>query len=47
MKNEYFSIIEMDRAAVIKLCNVDVTGDLKQALLGFHVFTSNDYVSSF
>ena len=39
--------MEMERAAVIKLCNVDMTDDLKQALLGFHAFTGDYYVSSF
>lgn len=47
MKNEYFPIMEMERAAVIKLSNVDMTDDLKQALLGFHAFTGDYYVSSF
>ena len=31
----------------IKLSNVDMETDFKQALVGFHAFTGNDYVSSF
>ena len=31
----------------IKLSNVNMATDLKQALTGFHAFTGNDYVSSF
>ena len=47
MKSKYFWVMEIERTAVIKLCNVNMTDDLKQALLGFHVFTDNDYVLSF
>ena len=31
----------------IKLSNVNMENDFKQALVGFHPFTGNDYVSSF
>ena len=31
----------------VKLSNVNMATDLKQALVGFHAFTGNDYVSSF
>ena len=47
MNSEYFRIMEMERTAFIKLCNVDVTDYLKKALLGFHAFIGNDYVLSF
>ena len=39
--------MERERAAFIKLCNVDMTDYLKQALLGFHAFIGNDYDLSF
>ena len=29
------------------LSDVDMSQDLKQALIGFHSFTGNDYISSF
>ena len=32
----------MEKTAVIKLSNVNMTDDLKQVLLGFHAFTGND-----
>ena len=31
----------------IKLSNVNMATDLKLALVGFHAFTGNDYISSF
>ena len=31
----------------IKLSNLNMATDLKQAFVGFHAFTGNDYVSSF
>ena len=31
---------------VIKLSDIDMDADKKTALIGFHAFTGNDYVSS-
>ena len=32
---------------IFKLGSVDMSNELKSALIGFHAFTGNDYVSSF
>ena len=36
-----------DNRKVMRLSNIDIEKDLADALIGFHAFTGNDYISSF
>ena len=43
----FIDYVNRKNRKAIKLSNMNMATDLKQALVGFHAFTGNDYVSSF